>query len=123
LIDASPDAKNMCYRVLHEDQGATMSEGDLHARVGVRELRQNLSVYLRRVERGETLDVTEHGRLVARLGPAPAAEMSALNKLIAEGRATPASRSIADLADAVQLTSGTVTVSDELRRMREDERR
>jgi prevent-host-death family protein len=30
-------------------------------RVGVRELRQNLSKYLRRVERGERLEVTEHG--------------------------------------------------------------
>jgi len=30
------------------------------ARVGVRELRQNLSVYLERVKQGETLEVTEH---------------------------------------------------------------
>lgn len=35
--------------------------------VGVRELRQNLSVYLRRVAEGETLEVTERGRPVARL--------------------------------------------------------
>jgi prevent-host-death family protein len=38
-------------------------------RVGVRELRQNLSVYLRRVKRGEALEVTERGRPVARLEP------------------------------------------------------
>jgi prevent-host-death family protein len=38
--------------------------------VGVRELRQNLSRYLDRVKAGEALDVTEHGRLVARLSPA-----------------------------------------------------
>ncbi len=38
-------------------------------RVGVRELRQNLSVYLRRVRRGESLEVTEHGRPVAVLQP------------------------------------------------------
>jgi len=62
-----------------------MSEGGSRARVGVRELRQNLSVYLRRVESGETLDVTEHGRLVARLAPAPAPETSTLDRLIAEG--------------------------------------
>jgi antitoxin (DNA-binding transcriptional repressor) of toxin-antitoxin stability system len=79
-------------------------------------------VYLRRVERGETLDVTEHGRLVARLAPAPAAEMSALDRLIAEGRATAASRSIADLPQPVQLPPGGPAVSDELRQMREDER-
>src|SRR5919201_1885089 len=34
-------------------------------RVGVRELRQNLSVYLRRVRRGEALEVTERVRRVA----------------------------------------------------------
>jgi prevent-host-death family protein len=39
------------------------------ARVGVRELRQNLSVYLRRVKAGESLEVTERGRPVARLEP------------------------------------------------------
>lgn len=37
--------------------------------VGVRELRQNLSKYLRRVKEGEALTVTEHGRDVARLVP------------------------------------------------------
>ncbi len=37
--------------------------------VGVRELRQNLSRYLKRVKEGETLTVTEHGREVARLMP------------------------------------------------------
>jgi prevent-host-death family protein len=99
-----------------------MSEGGSHPRVGVRELRQNLSVYLRRVESGETLDVTEHGRLVARLGPAPAPEISALDRLIAEGRATAASRSVADLAQPIDLAPGAAGVSDELRRLREDER-
>lgn len=39
------------------------------ARVGVRELRQNLSRYLDRVKEGEALVVTEHGREVARLVP------------------------------------------------------
>jgi prevent-host-death family protein len=42
-------------------------------RVGVRELRQNLSVYLRRVRRGEKLEVTERGRPVAVLQPIVAA--------------------------------------------------
>jgi prevent-host-death family protein len=41
-------------------------------RVGVRELRQNLSKYLDRVKAGEDLVVTEHGREVARLVPAGA---------------------------------------------------
>ena len=41
-------------------------------RVGVRELRQNLSRYLDRVKAGEDLVVTEHGREVARLLPVAA---------------------------------------------------
>ena len=40
--------------------------------VGIRELRQNLSVYLRRVTGdGESLEVTERGVPVAMLGPLP----------------------------------------------------
>lgn len=38
-------------------------------KVGVRELRQNLSRYLERVKEGETLTVTERGHEVARLVP------------------------------------------------------
>ena len=37
--------------------------------VGVRELRQNLSLYLRRIKDGESLIVTERGREVAVLAP------------------------------------------------------
>ena len=112
----------MCYPVLHADRGATVSEGDSHARVGVRELRQNLSVYLRRVERGETLDVTEHGRLVARLAPAPALETSTLDRLIAEGRAMPARRPVGSLPGPIELARDAPSVSDALGRMREEER-
>jgi prevent-host-death family protein len=57
------------------------------ARVGVRELRQSLSVYLRRVADGETLQVTEHGRPVAILAPLPPAA-TPLERLIAAGRVT-----------------------------------
>jgi len=38
--------------------------------VGVRELRQNASAVLRRVEAGEEIDVTVNGRVAARLVPA-----------------------------------------------------
>jgi prevent-host-death family protein len=53
--------------------------------VGIAELRQNLSVYLRRVEQGERLLVTDRNKVVAELGPAPATGQ-ALDRLIAEGR-------------------------------------
>jgi prevent-host-death family protein len=64
--------------------------------VGVRELRQNLSVYLDRVKKGEALTVTEHGSAVAILRPLPQAA-SVLDRLVAEGRATHPSRSLHEL--------------------------
>ncbi|HSO30695.1 MAG TPA: type II toxin-antitoxin system prevent-host-death family antitoxin [Candidatus Sulfomarinibacteraceae bacterium] len=55
--------------------------------VGVAELRQNLSLYLRRVEGGERLLVTDRNRPVAELGPPPSTGQG-LDRLIAEGRVT-----------------------------------
>jgi prevent-host-death family protein len=67
--------------------------------VGVRELRQNLSVYLRRVVAGETLRVTEHGRPVAQLAPLPRESLSVLDQLIAQGLATPARGDLMDFLE------------------------
>ncbi len=55
--------------------------------VGVRELRQNLSVYLRRVVKGETFEVTDRGRAVALLAPLPDPS-SPVQRLVAAGRAS-----------------------------------
>jgi prevent-host-death family protein len=59
--------------------------------VGVAELRQNLSVYLRRIAAGECFVVTDRNRPVAMLGPVPNAE-SRLDQLIAEGQVKPPKR-------------------------------
>jgi prevent-host-death family protein len=91
-----------------------------HDRVGVRELRQNLSVYLRRVKAGETLEVTERGELVARLTPPP--RQSLLDRLIAEGKATPATGDIRDLPPPEPLPPGSKPLSEVLREMRDAER-
>ena len=53
--------------------------------VAVRELRQNLSVHLRRVKKGEVLEVTERGQPVAVLAPLPEA-MTPIARLRLEGR-------------------------------------
>ncbi len=53
--------------------------------VGIAELRQNLSAYLKRVEAGERLVVTDHNRPVAELVPL-AGGMTTFDRLIAEGR-------------------------------------
>ena len=90
-------------RLLEEEGGRGSAEPQFHAicgvlpranpdvlhlcvmeRVGIRELRQNLSVYLRRVQAGQRLEVTERGRPVARLEPIVADERIA--RLEREGR-------------------------------------
>ena len=58
------------------------------AKVGIRELRQNLSIYVDRVKEGETLDVTEHGHIVAELGPIRPSSKSRFQQLLADGRIT-----------------------------------
>lgn len=65
--------------------------------MGVRELRQNLSRYLRRVASGERLEVTERGKPVAILAPADESG-SALKRLVASGRAEPPQGDLLDLA-------------------------
>jgi prevent-host-death family protein len=86
-------------------------------RVGVRELRQNLSVYLRRVRRGESLEVTERGQPVAVLQPILRAH-DGLAKL--ETRGIPLRRGAGNLADLplparVTLDRPLADVLDELR--------
>lgn len=50
-------------------------------------MRQNLSVYLRKVAAGETLEVTERGNAVAILAPLPEAS-TPLGRLVTSGRAS-----------------------------------
>lgn len=64
--------------------------------VGVRELRQNLSQYLKRVTAGERFEVTERNLPVAILAPLPG-RSSALERLVATGRLVPARLDLAEL--------------------------
>jgi prevent-host-death family protein len=93
------------------------------ARVGVRELRQNLSVFLRRIEAGETLEVTERGRPVARLTPLPPQRMSVLDRMVSEGSAIPGrGGNLADLGPPPDIGPGP-TLSDVLAAMRDEDDR
>ncbi len=61
--------------------------------VGLRELRHHISEVVARVRHGETIDVTEHGRLIARIVPVGQREPTPiLVRLVASGRATLARR-------------------------------
>jgi prevent-host-death family protein len=103
----------MCY----------MSEnGARPARVGVRELRQNLSVYLDRVKAGETLEVTEHGRPVAELRPRPPEVVAVIDRLIAEGRVTPAARDHRGIPPPLPARPGPTLTEILLQERAEDDR-
>jgi len=83
--------------------------------VGVAELRQNLSKYLRLVGRGERLVVTDRNKPVAELGPPPSTPQ-ALDRLIAEGRLTRPAR--AGLPEPLKLAGDPQALSralDEIR--------
>lgn len=83
-------------RPIRPRRGLPSNPANDAARVGVRELRQNLSVYLERVKEGETLTVTEHGAVVAMLTPPVTG--SVLERLVADGRAVAPRGSLRDLA-------------------------
>ena len=87
--------------------------------VGVRELRQNLSVYLVRVQAGEALRVTDRGRVVALLSPLPA-NATPMDALVAGGRATPGTGNLADLGPPAGRLSNRATQT--LLAMRDEER-
>lgn len=60
------------------------------ASIGIRELRDRLSHYLREVERtGEPITVTDHGRPIAELVPVVEAPKSRIQELIDAGLARP----------------------------------
>jgi prevent-host-death family protein len=89
-------------------------------RIGVRDLNQNTSQVLARVRRGETVEVTERGRPIARLVPVDGG-LTLLDRLVAEGRAVaPVSGGPLPLPPA--LGDPDVNVAEELAAAREEER-
>jgi prevent-host-death family protein len=90
-------------------------------RVGVREIRQYLSVYLDRVKKGEVLEITERGQPVALLTPLPR-QGSLVARLVAEGRATAPVGRLADAPPPIKLRlpKGTPTMSKILDEVRAD---
>ena len=55
-------------------------------KMGIRQLRDTLTATIRRVQRGETIEVTHHGAPVAVLAPVPA---DRIERLLATGEVTP----------------------------------
>lgn len=86
-------------------------------RIGIRELRQHASRHITQVEHGETLEVTDRGRLVARIVPV---HTDPWDDMVASGRITPAE----DATDVAHEPPGDyeVDASAVLAAMRDNER-
>jgi prevent-host-death family protein len=90
------------------------------ASTGIRELRQRASELLRRVEAGETIEITDRGRPVAILAPLP--DQGPIERLRATGDLVPASADFRDLAEPMLLETGQEPPSSILDQLRRDER-
>jgi prevent-host-death family protein len=88
--------------------------------IGVRELRQQASRYLREVERGEAIEVTDRGRPVARL--VPIAPSSRADVLLATGQLSPSTGDPLALGAPLAPRPGVRLPSAELAAMRAEER-
>ena len=90
----------------------------MRPRVGVRELRQNLSVYLDRVKDGESLEVTERGQVVARLSPSRGVP-SSYEQMVEDGRISRATGALAALGPPPQVSGRPL--SDLVREQRDED--
>jgi prevent-host-death family protein len=90
--------------------------------IGIRELRANLGGIVRRVQAGETFELTDHGHPVARL--VPLRHRSRYEQLVAEGRIVPPEGSLADLLEREREPSrpDERSLSEILADLRADER-
>ena len=87
---------------------------------GIRELRQRASELLRRVEAGETIEITDRGRPVAVLAPLP--NQGPTERLRATGDLESAGADLRDLPEPLPLPPGQQPPSKVLERLRQDER-
>jgi prevent-host-death family protein len=98
--------------------------GSIEPQVGIRELKDNASAVIRRVAAGETIQITDRGRAVARIVPLRG-EDDWWDRMADEGRLTPARR---DLIDVLRenppppLMPGERSAFDVLMELRADER-
>lgn len=97
-----------------------MGTGTEHA-VGLRELRHKTTEVLARVRHGETIDVTEYGRLIARIVPVEERTATPMLEQLAEaGRILPATRP--GFRPPMRAGDGTDRLGDALISLRDQER-
>jgi prevent-host-death family protein len=89
-------------------------------KIGLRQLQQNAAAAVRRVRRGERLEVTDRGRPVALL--VPLGMGSVLDALDASGRLTRATGDLLDVGPPLPLPRGAEPPSRVLAGLRDRER-
>jgi prevent-host-death family protein len=87
--------------------------------IGIRELRQHASRWLRRVGAGESFEITDRGRPIARLVPIQA---TGLDRLLAEGRASAAETDLTTLLEELGPPPRGPSATRALEDLRRDER-
>jgi prevent-host-death family protein len=93
--------------------------------IGIRELRQHASKYIRRAQAGETVIVTDRGQAVAQIVPVKSTGSSVLDRLIAEGRVIPAQGDLSEFLKTYRPPpppSGAPSLVEEVIRARAEER-
>ena len=93
--------------------------------IGIRELRQHASRYLRRVREGETVTITDRGEPIADIVPRKPGRESTLERLIREGKARPAKGDLMEFLrenPPLQPEPGEPLPSEILEELRRDER-
>lgn len=91
------------------------------AAVTVTELNQQTARVLDRVKSGESLEVREHGRAIARIVPI-LANPSVMDRLVSEGRALAATSTDALFAPVPPAPPNTSSLTDALQHARDAER-
>jgi prevent-host-death family protein len=89
--------------------------------IGIRELRQHASRYLKLVRGGQRVAVTDRGTLVAYLVPA-GESASILDRLAAAGDYQPPAGRLADLPEPLDAAEGARPLTDVLAELRDEER-
>ena len=92
--------------------------------VTVSELNQQTAKVLERIKAGESLEISEYGKPIARIVPAvPTTGVALLDRLIAQGRAIPATApGPIPPTPPRDERDGDVSLTDALAQMRADER-
>jgi prevent-host-death family protein len=89
-------------------------------RIGVRHLQQNAASTLRRVRRGERIEITDRGRPVALLAPIDHTDVREV--LEAAGRLSRAEGDLLDLPAPIRVDPGLERPSRRLQKLRSTER-